>query len=388
MNDFKLALTGTSVFDENWKAYHSEKDYRYIINEGGTRSSKTYSICQMLILLALQDKIKINVVRATLKSVKDTFWFTDFIPMLKNMGIFDDKNCNLSSNKYTFDNGSILQCFGAVDEESVKGIEGHILYINEASAIKKGVANQLIGRTRNKVLIDYNPCILNFWVDNLPGEFKKIIYSTFLDNPFVTPHQIREFVTWKETDPVRYQVYALGKRGISESNVFKLWKECDKPPHLDEYVYGIDFGNAHATALVKVWYTPNCNDMHVEEIFYQTGLSSAEIVELLEYYEVDKNTPIIADYGGGGSFIIPDIRNADYMVSKAEKGPGSILSGISIMRGYNITISPESPNIKRENMMYRFAENRNGLNENPIKADDDAMDAIRYAIMRIHKSYV
>lgn len=384
----ELAIKGTIVFEKNWDALHSPNNYRYIVNEGGTRSSKTYSICQCIVLIALEKKVVINVVRDTLKSVRDTFWYQDFLPMLKTMGIFDAKNCNLSLTKYTFDNGSIVQCFGATDEESVKGIAGDICYLNEATSIKKGVCEQIMGRTRDKILIDYNPCILDFWVDYLPKEHTKKIFSTFLDNPFVTEHQVRQYIGWKQTDPTRYKVYALGQRGISELNVFKIWEECEKPPHLDEFIYGIDFGNTHATVLVKVWYATDCKDIHIEEIFYEKNLSASDIIELLEYHNVDKDTLIVADYGGGGAFIIPDIRNADYMITKAEKGQNSIMSGISIMRSYNITISHDSPNVKRENMMYRFAENRNNINENPIKDEDDAMDAIRYAIMRIHKYYM
>ena len=59
----------TSVFDENALAY--SEGYRYIINQGSARSSKTYSILQLLHKIAQKDKPRlISVVSQTLPHLK------------------------------------------------------------------------------------------------------------------------------------------------------------------------------------------------------------------------------------------------------------------------------------------------------------------------------
>ena len=43
----------TEVFEKNYNALF-DSDARFIINEGGSRSSKTYSICQLIIIYSMK----------------------------------------------------------------------------------------------------------------------------------------------------------------------------------------------------------------------------------------------------------------------------------------------------------------------------------------------
>ena len=83
-------INATEVFQWNYDAYYNS-DKKYIINDGGSRSSKAYSICQLLVFIALQSKVTINVVRKELRVLKDTFMKQDLIPMLIEYGIFNAK---------------------------------------------------------------------------------------------------------------------------------------------------------------------------------------------------------------------------------------------------------------------------------------------------------
>ena len=62
-----VTIKATPVFEMN---YYSNK--RYVVNQGGTRSSKTYSILQVLILKALEsDKpLTLSISRKTLQELK------------------------------------------------------------------------------------------------------------------------------------------------------------------------------------------------------------------------------------------------------------------------------------------------------------------------------
>lgn len=351
-------------------------------------SSKTYSICQLLVFIALQSKVTINVVRKELRVLKDTFMKQDLIPMLIEYGLFDHRYYK-GGVEYHFKNGSIIKIYGVPNEERVKGIAGDILYINEGTSLTGGEAAQLMGRTKGKIFIDYNPSMLKFWADDLESEDKVIFYSTYKHNPFLTKSQIKFLESTKKTNPTYYDVYVLGKRGISEFNVYPVWKILDyKPEYFDEYIYGFDYGTKHATTLVRVHYSVENQSMYLEEVLYLEGKSPSEIIKAFNDEDIEHYIPIICDYGGGGKGIILDLQKEGYSAVQAYKGPNSVMDGISHVRNYTIYVDKDSENIQRENVMYRYSERRNSINENPLKINDDTMDAIRYAISYLHTNKI
>ena len=67
-----MKIKATTVFEKNWNSLQSGK-YKYIINSGSSRSSKTFSILQIFLLLAwTKPRTKLSVFRNTKKDCKDT----------------------------------------------------------------------------------------------------------------------------------------------------------------------------------------------------------------------------------------------------------------------------------------------------------------------------
>ena len=63
MSELKLS----KVFEKIARAY---KKYRYIINQGGTSSTKTFSTLQFLVILALKYDVEIDIVGLTQNHLK------------------------------------------------------------------------------------------------------------------------------------------------------------------------------------------------------------------------------------------------------------------------------------------------------------------------------
>ena len=71
----ELEIRHTQVFS-NLEAYNN--GYRYILNQGGSRSSKTYSLIQLLIYICLTflvrhmyiKKVTVSIVRQSLPSLR------------------------------------------------------------------------------------------------------------------------------------------------------------------------------------------------------------------------------------------------------------------------------------------------------------------------------
>jgi hypothetical protein len=54
-----MDIKATAIFEKNYEAILGDK--RFIINEGGSRSSKTYSLCQLMIIYCLQNNNKVVI---------------------------------------------------------------------------------------------------------------------------------------------------------------------------------------------------------------------------------------------------------------------------------------------------------------------------------------
>jgi phage terminase large subunit len=75
-----LQVKTSELFERNYTA-----PTRIVVNQGGSRSGKTYSLLQMLIVMAMQEKGKVySIVRKSLPSLKMTA-YRDFFEILRNL---------------------------------------------------------------------------------------------------------------------------------------------------------------------------------------------------------------------------------------------------------------------------------------------------------------
>ncbi len=113
-----MEINSTIVFKWNWEALTSEK--RFIINQGGSRSSKTYSLCQLLTVWCLQNPNKVvSIVRKTFPALRATV-MRDFFEVLKDLNLYEKQSHNMSENIYRFSNGSLVEFFSVDDEQKVR----------------------------------------------------------------------------------------------------------------------------------------------------------------------------------------------------------------------------------------------------------------------------
>ena len=80
-----MDLKSTVVFEKNYDALYNN-EARFIINEGGSRSSKTYSLCQLILVYCLQNKgVVVSIIRKTFPALRATA-MRDFLEVLKIAG--------------------------------------------------------------------------------------------------------------------------------------------------------------------------------------------------------------------------------------------------------------------------------------------------------------
>jgi len=373
-----MELKSTIIFQKNHQALQGPE--RFIVNEGGSRSSKTYSLCQLVIVYCLQNKGKVvSIIRKTFPALRATV-LRDFTEILKDLGMYSQEAHNKSEQIYTFPNGSMVEFFSVDDEQKIRGRKRDIAWCNEANELYFDDFTQLNMRTEHKLIFDYNPSDNSSWLYDLPAEDTIMIRSTYKDNPFL-PQSIRNQIEdLKRTDEALYQIYALGQKAVSKSNIYSNWTfMTHRPARFTSYVYGLDFGYNHPTALMRVYWHER--DIFIEPVIYESYLTTTMLIEKMAQLYIEKEVTILADYARPE--IIAEMVNSGYDVINANK---VVKKGIDYVKTFGVYCM-ENKEIKREYDNYKWKKIGDHITDEPVKLFDDAMDAVRYAVTYIKDEY-
>jgi phage terminase large subunit len=235
-------------------------------------------------------------------------------------------------------------------------------------------------RTESKLIFDYNPSDSNSWLYELPKNESILIKSTYKDNPFL-PESIKiQIEDLKRTDEALYQIYALGEKAISKSNIYSNWTFLPhRPARFTEFIYGLDFGYNHPTALMRIYWHEK--DIFIEPVIYESYLTTTDLLERFEQLNIEKNAVIVADYARPE--IIAELNNNGYNVINANK---SVKKGIDNVKTFGI-FCMENEAIKKEYQNYKWKKIGDQITDEPVKLWDDAMDATRYPVTYIKEQY-
>jgi phage terminase large subunit len=374
-----MDLKSTIVFEKNYDALYNH-EARFIINEGGSRSSKTYSLCQLLMVYCLQNPNKVvSIIRKTFPALRATA-MRDFLEVLKEAGIYEKTSHNMSEHIYTFPNGSIVEFFSVDDEQKIRGRKRHVAWCNESNELFLDDFTQLNMRTEQKLIFDYNPSDSNSWLYELPKDESILIKSTYRDNPFLPDTIKRQIEDLKRTDEALYQIYALGEHAISKSNIYSNWTFLPhRPARFTQFVYGCDFGYNHPTALMRVYWHEK--DIFIEPVIYESYLTTSNLIDRMASLDVEKETEIIADYARPE--IIAEMNNAGYNVRNANK---VVKKGIDNIKTFGVFAMADK-HLEKEYQNYKWKKIGDQITDEPVKLFDDAMDAVRYATTYIKEQY-
>lgn len=369
----KKILT-TPVFDANKKALDSGL-YRRIINQGSARSGKTYGIIQLLCTVALSKKKSISIVSPSLPHLKKGAR-RDFLEISDEWGFFKEDHFNRTDNVYTFPSGSYVEFFGADNAGKVRGPKRDILFLNEGNLLNKQVYHQLAIRTTQSVIIDFNPADeYNYVYDLIELPKTKFIHSTYLNNRGnLSKEQVEEIENLRYADENLWKVFGLGLRGTSAETIYTHWKLIDEMPGKGERIYGQDFGFNNPSALVDVEIYEGA--IYVDELIYQTKLTTNDLINMYDETDVDLNRPIYCDNAEPKT--IEEISRAGYAAIPADK---DVREGIRTVKSMPLYITKRSVNVIKEIKSYKWKKDKEErVLDEPVKFMDHGMDAIRYAV--------
>ena len=345
---------------------------------GGTSASKTVSIILYLIARAQSDTkpTVTSIVSESFPHLKRGA-IRDFLSIMEEHKYFDDKLWNKSDYTYMFETGSKIEFFSVDQPGKVRGPRRDRLFINEANNIPFESFEQLEVRTKEFVILDWNPSNEFWYYEHIKGKRDDVeeITLTYLDNEALDP-EIKKSIESRKNRPGWWKVYGLGQLGEVEGRIYKGWNIIDEVPHEARLErYGLDFGYTNdPSALTTIYYYNG--GFIVDEILFQKGLSNKQLADVI--LNQPQQTLVIADSAEPKS--IDEIRSFGVNIQSTVKGSDSVRQGIQMVQEQRISVTKRSVNIIKEYRNYLWKVDKDGcvLNE-PDHLWSHSMDAIRYA---------
>ena len=356
-------------------------DKRIIINQGGTRSGKTYNILLFIIFYYCLRNTKkiITICRKTFPALRATV-LRDFISILRQYDLYKQENHNKSSSEYSLF-GNLIEFISLDQPVKVRGRKRNLLFINEANELFYEDWQQLLFRTSEKIILDYNPSEEYHWIyDKVKTrDDASFLKTNYLDNPFLEKTLVDEIERLQYTDEQYWQIYGLGEKGISKAVIFNYVEYNTIPSDAEFVALGMDFGFTNdPTALVKI-YKKDLN-LYIEELLYRTMMTTNDIHNFLKNNIIDQT--IYAD--SAEPRIIEELRRMGWSIRPSLKGKDSINAGIDLLKRYKLHIHKDSTNAIQEFRNYKWKEDRTGkLTNTPEDKNNHITDAVRYATYSI-----
>ena len=374
-------IEATRIFYEN---LYSEAQVTR--NEGGARSSKSYSICQVLLNKFFHEKnIQILVTRKTLPALKIT-QLKLILEMIEEWGYSKLIQHNKSDRTIKYKK-NLIYYTGLDDPIKIRSSEWNYEWLEEANEFT--YEDFIICKTRlsaknkngkNKMYLSFNPTDVDGYINQKVKNNDNVllIHSTYADNPFLSQDYIELLESLKEQDINFYKVYALGQYAELTGKIYNNYKIVNVeqfPSEFEEVIYGLDFGYNAPTGLIKIGFKDNV--VYLQELLYVTKKTNAELIELLKDLKLSKTDYIYCDSAEPNR--IEEIVKAGFKL--CQSSDKSVKDGIDYCKRLELISSEENVNLNDEFKQYSYKKDKDGnIIDEPIKFRDHLLDAMRYAL--------
>jgi phage terminase large subunit len=356
--------------------------------QGGSSASKTYSILAVEIDHCTKNPYtETSVVAESIPHLKRGA-MRDFMKIMTVTGRFNAARWNATDFRYKFANGSYIEFFSADDDSKLRGARRDRLYMNEANNLSFHAYTELAARTKQSVILDWNP-VNEFWFHSelMQDEDVDFLILTYKDNE-ACPKSARDFIEKARVKADTseywanwYKVYGLGQVGTLQGAIYEDFEVVEgiDVSRAKFVALGLDWGFSNdPTALVAIYRQGDC--LLIQELLYSTGLTNQDIADKLRSLGITRAWEIVADSAEPKS--IEEIYRLGFNIKPADKGPDSVRNGIDILKRFKLQVTKDSTNLIKELRSYTWATDKEGKNTGvPIDSFNHACDAMRYVAL-------
>ena len=383
------------------------KNTRYKVAYGGRGSSKSWTIARILLLKAMEKKIRILCTREIQDSIKDSVHklLKDQIDLLELQGF------TVQNDIIKYQNGSEFLFKGLYANLSkIKSFEGvDICWIEEAESISANsweILNPTIRKPNSEIWISFNPryeddIIYKTFVVDAPDN-AEVIKINWNDNKYFPKELEVQKNHMMKRDPDLYLHIWEGelKRNTAEQVFNNKWSIEKFDIEAEHYYYGADWGfSQDPNTVVRSFIAPheewgdNClyvdyevNDRPYDEQERNTSTDLKYLPRLWDKMPNIRNHTVQADSARPET--ISFMRDAGFKCVGVTKWAGSVEDGIEFMRSFDrIILHTRCKNTIKEFKNYKYkVDARSGQVTNKIlDTFNHNIDALRYAITPIIK---
>ena len=293
---------------------------------------------------------------------------------------------------------SVIFLRGWESIETLRGQAFDFLVIDEVAMMRnfwsnwEEVLRPTLTDTKGEVMFTSTPKGFNHFYDLSNEELKdksfKSFHFTSYDNPFLPKDEIE--AAKSSLTPERFEQEYMAGFQKTEGLVYKEFSRdrhlYDTLPVLNEFsdlrfhrYAGVDFGYRNPAAVLDIRF--DGERIYVEDEWYKRERTD---IQIAEYIAVAKFEAVYPDPENPGA--IEELKRKGVNVREVQKGKGSVESGTQsiremLIRG-TLKVNRRCVNLIAEFESYVYDEEKDDRNEKekPIKANDHALDALRYCV--------
>ena len=375
-----------------WQNKVAEDTHRFRVLCCGRRAGKTILAVEEIKGKAVANECSIAYIATTYIQARDIAWSTlkkelDSIIVRSNESRLELEVKNVKGTTST------IQLKGWENIETLRGQKFHFIVLDEVASMRnfeinwQEVVRPTLTDYKGEVMFISTPKGFNHFYDlynkqETDRDYKAFHFTSY-DNPHLPVEELDK--AKEEVTEDRFSQEYLADFRKTEGLVYK---EFDRKTHLFgdeeenklwfiETILGVDFGYTNPACILQI--KKDSDERYfVTNEWYKTKQTTSQIVEKIGEFKPNRVYPDPAEPDR-----IAEIKKAGYNVMEVSK---DIPAGIQVVRDLlkqnRLFIHKSCTNLIWELETYSYSEKKPDKNEEerPIKENDHAMDALRYAI--------
>lgn len=368
--------------------------HRFRVLRVGRRGGKTTLAVEEIKGFALAKPSRICYLGPTYQQARDIAWEL----LKKELGslIISVNESRLEIRTRTLQGGeSLIVLRGWESVENLRGQAFDFVVLDEVAMMRnfwlywQEVIRPTLTDTKGHALFCSTPKGFNHFYDlsNLEltdSDFKSFHFTSY-DNPFLPREELE--AAKRQLTPDRFAQEYLADFRKTEGLVYKEFSRekhlyVNLPEKKLSKVAGVDFGYVNPAAVLDI--RTNGDEFWVEDEWYKRGRTERQIAEYVSkagFSEVypDPESPSA----------IEELRNLNVNTREVVKGKDSVVSGIQKVRELlvagKIKVNRRCVNLIAELETYSYDDQEpdRDAKEKPVKANDHALDALRYVVVMV-----